>query len=97
MARKKLPKIIYEKKIIHDSKKVWGLADSDKNTIQLDLSLKGKKHLEILLHEMIHMICPFFTEEKVEEDSIYYANILWKENYRRVEVENSEPMQDGKP
>ncbi len=49
---------------------VWGLADPTGNIIELDNKLKGKKHLEILLHEAFHILNPSFGEEKVESQSI---------------------------
>lgn len=88
----KLPKIIYSKL---GKLKLWGQAHFDKFTIELDYRLKGKKHLEILLHEASHLRYPQFTEEEITEMAIYYTNILWKESYRRTDNTNEIPLQNG--
>ena len=75
---------------------VWGYAHGDDNSIELDTRLKGKKHLEILLHESLHILHPQMTEDEVEIKSIALTGVLWKEGYRRVDNSNTIPMQDGK-
>ncbi len=74
--------------------KVWGLADSE-GVIYLDSRLKGKKHLEILIHESLHLLYPDAEEEEVEEKSISLCNLIWKQRYRRIEEDKKEPLQDG--
>jgi hypothetical protein len=64
---------------------VWGWADIDRNTIELDTRLKGKHHLEILIHEIMHIQNPDWNEDKVIEHSKKMCEVLWKENYRRIE------------
>lgn len=65
--------------------KVWGWAHFDDNSIELDSRLKGKRHLEILIHEILHIQNPTWEEEEVIKKSKQMCNILWKEKYRRVE------------
>lgn len=74
--------------------KIWGYADSD-GTIYLDTRLKGKKHLEILIHESLHIMYPSDEEEIIEEKSIILCNIIWSQRYRRIEEDKKEPLQDG--
>lgn len=74
--------------------KAWGIADSD-GTVLLDSRLKAKKHLEILLHECLHILYPDDTEEEIIEKSVKLTNTLWHEKYRRVEEHNTIPLQDG--
>ena len=74
--------------------KVWGLADSS-GVIYIDIRLKGKKHLEILIHETMHLLYPDETEEQVVEKSIILANLVWTQRYRRIDEEGAEPLQDG--
>lgn len=74
--------------------KVWGLADSE-GTIYLDSRLKGKKHLEILIHETMHILLPEAEEEEIVEKSITLCNLIWKQRYRRIEEDKKEPLQDG--
>lgn len=70
------------------------MADSD-GTVMLDTRLKAKKHLEILLHECLHILYPDDTEEEIIEKSVTLTNTLWHEKYRRIEEHNTIPLQDG--
>jgi len=74
----------------------WGMAHYDDNTIEIDERLRGKKHLEIMLHEATHILLPMAKEEEVERISINLTNILWKDGYRKFDNNNDLPMQDGK-
>lgn len=71
-----------------------GIAESD-GIVYLDSRLKGKKHLEILLHECLHILNPMDDEEAIVEKSVTLCKILWKEGYRRVDNSNDTPLQDG--
>ena len=74
--------------------KVWGLADSE-GIIYLDSRLKGKKHLEILIHETLHLLYPEDSEELIIEKSIILTQLIWSQRYRRIEDDQREPLQDG--
>ena len=74
--------------------KVWGLADSE-GIIYLDSRLKGKKHLEILIHETLHLLYPEDSEELIVEKSIILTQLVWSQRYRRIEDDQKEPLQDG--
>ena len=82
--------IIYKKL---GREKMWGYADD--YPIVVDASLKGKKHLEILIHESLHHLMPEATEKEVESWAIRLTKTLWHEKYRRVEDSNDIPLQDG--
>ena len=71
-----------------------GIAESD-GVVYLDSRLKGKKHLEILLHECLHILNPMDEEEAIVEKSVTLCKILWKMGYRRVGNSNKVPLQDG--
>lgn len=86
-------KIVYSK-LGRDG--VWGYAHYENNSIELDIRLKGKKHLEILTHEALHLLDKDMSEEEVERVSITLTNLLWKCGYRRVDDSNTIPLQDGK-
>jgi hypothetical protein len=73
--------------------KVWGHADS--YPLQIDERVKGKKHLEILVHESLHYLFPGLTEEEIVKKSILLTNTLWYEGYRRIDDDNSQLLQDG--
>lgn len=74
--------------------KVWGLADSE-GIIYLDTRLKGKKHLEILIHETLHLLYPEDSEDEIVKKSVSLCNIIWQQRYRRIEEDKKEPLQDG--
>lgn len=83
-------KVIYK-----NFKKAWGYADLEKREILIDKKAHGKKHLEILVHEMAHLLWENDTEEEIERKSIYMTNTLWQQKYRRVDDRNHVPLQDG--
>ena len=84
-------KVIYKKL---GKEQVWGLADSE-GVIYLDTRLKGKKHLEILIHEALHLLYPEAEEDEIVNKSISLCNLIWKQRYRRIEEDKKEPLQDG--
>jgi hypothetical protein len=74
--------------------KVWGFAHSD-GLVEIDEKLKGKKHLEILLHECLHLLYPNDSEDEIVANSVILTNTLWGEKYRRVDESPHPPLQDG--
>lgn len=74
--------------------KVWGFAHSD-GLIEIDERLKGRKHMEMIIHEVLHLLWPAAEEEEIEKKAITLTKILWKENYRRIEPQEDIPLQDG--
>jgi hypothetical protein len=74
--------------------KAWGIAHSD-GLIEIDPSVKSKKHLEIVIHEVLHILFSEASEEQIENKSITLTKILWSEHYRRIEPEVHQPLQDG--
>jgi hypothetical protein len=74
--------------------RAWGYYND--GTVYIDERLKGKKHLEICLHECLHHLFPDASEEEVIRKSVLLTNTLWKEGYRRIDNDNSEELQDGK-
>lgn len=84
-------KIIYCKL---GKQKVWGFAHSD-GLIEIDERLKGKKKLEIIIHEVMHLLNPADDEDEVVRKSVLLTNTLWHEKYRVVDNTNNIPMQDG--
>lgn len=84
-------KVIYKKL---GREQAHGIAESD-GIVYIDPRLKGKKHLEILLHECSHLLNPDDSEEAIIEKSVTLCKILWREGYRRVDNSNDTPLQDG--
>lgn len=72
---------------------VWGYADEYPLTI--DSRLKGKKELEIYIHESLHYLFPKMTELEVIKKAILLTNTLWHEGYRKIDNTNDTPLQDG--
>jgi hypothetical protein len=65
--------------------RAWGTANLDNNKIELDHRLKGKKHLEILIHEVLHIQNPEMSETQVIKRSKQITKILWEHKYRRID------------
>lgn len=91
MARRKNVLITYKKL----SKGCFGFAYPDKNLIELDKNLKGRKHLEILIHESLHILYPERDEAFIEVEAAKLTRILWEENYRRIDNSIGGKLQDG--
>ncbi|CAB4121903.1 hypothetical protein UFOVP19_22 [uncultured Caudovirales phage] len=85
-------KVIYKKLGRHN---VYGFANCGYNEIEIDSRLKGKKALELLIHESMHILFPEAEEEEIESKSIILTNTIWSEQYRRVDNSKSLPLQDG--
>ena len=74
--------------------KVWGFAHSE-GLIEVDERLKGKKKMEIIIHEVCHLLNPEDSEEEVVRKSIVLTKTLWHEGYRKIDNTEDIPMQDG--
>ena len=84
-------------KIIHKKlgrEQAHGIAESD-GVIYIDPRLKGRKLLEIYIHECTHLLYPDASEEEVVEKSIVLTKLLWKLGYRQVDNSKHLPLQDG--
>jgi predicted CopG family antitoxin len=90
MASRKI-KVVYRKL---GKEKAWGQCLDD--CIEIDERLIGKKHLEILTHESLHFLFPEASEEEVTKKAIILTNTIWGQMYRRIDNQNSQPLQDGK-
>jgi hypothetical protein len=69
-------------------KDAWGSCDDPMNkgrAIKISREAKGRKELEILLHEMQHA-CNWLqaSEEFITQSSHDMANVLWRLGYRKV-------------
>jgi hypothetical protein len=79
----KLPKTVYRKMGKHQA-----FAMFHENTIHIDTKFKGKKELELHLHELTHYARPDFTEDEVRELSRKFTDYLWREGYRKADNED---------
>lgn len=74
-------------KVIHKKlgqQRAWGLAEGNK--IELEKTLTGRRHLLYLLHEMLHVIHPDWSETKVVLISRRMCKVIWDQRYRRSEL-----------
>ena len=65
--------------------RAWGMAETADNTIWLDTRLRGKRRLEVTVHELMHLLYPNETEENVEHSGKLISRILWREGWRAIE------------
>ncbi len=79
-------KVVHKKlgKIRINKLQVDGYADTDLQTAFIDERLKGYQHIYVLIHEIIHLQNPTWSEIKVEGHSKQLAEVIWNENYRKV-------------
>ena len=52
--------------------------------IILDARMRGRKKLEVLVHELLHALNPTQSEEHVEQQGKDIARVLWALNYREA-------------
>ena len=84
-------KIIYRKL---GKEQAYGLSSSD-GIIEIDERLKGKKMMEILIHEVLHLLNPKDDEKTIIRKSVTLTKVLWKEGYRKIDDTIDLPLQDG--
>lgn len=84
-------KIIYRKL---GKEQAYGISSSD-GVIEIDERLKGRKMLEVLLHELLHCINPTDSEKTIISKSVTLTKVLWKEGYRKIDDTIDLPLQDG--
>jgi hypothetical protein len=76
-------------KVIHrklGKEQAWGLAHNGDNKIELDVRLKGRRHLLYLIHETMHIMFPEWSETKVVNESRKLTKVIWNQKYRRAEL-----------
>lgn len=78
----KHPKVVIKKL---GRQQAYGQYVVDAGVIEIDPRTKGKKHLEVMIHEYLHHLHPEWTEEKVTSTAEVLSDFLWKNHYRRVE------------
>lgn len=79
-----MPKRAKTKVVYKRLRNYWGYALIDENKIELCQGLRGKKHLEILLHEKVHLFFPDLEERAVLRIGKDMSELLWKEGYRQL-------------
>jgi predicted metalloprotease with PDZ domain len=61
-----------------------GLAWSDAKIIEIDPRQTSKNYLDTLIHELLHVYNPEWSETKVTKTANEMTTIIWKKNYRRI-------------
>ena len=64
--------------------KALGLAWVGENKIEIDGRLKSKQYLNVLIHEMLHIYNPSWSETRVDQTANEMASVIWAKNYRRI-------------
>lgn len=86
-ARVIIPKISYGK-LPPDTLGEWrapkGIRPAVPGTIMIDHRLKGKKKMEVILHELLHEFLPDLSEETVELVGGLLAEALHQQGYRET-------------
>ena len=77
----KLPKTIYRKL---GKEQAWGQFDGDR-IIEVDNRLRGKREMEIHIHELTHWANPELSEDEVIKLSRKLTEYLWREGYRKAD------------
>jgi len=81
MNRIKYPKV-QERKLMRENAR--GLYCD--GVIEIDPRLGSREYLIVLVHEYLHHIYPWMTEDQVDESGELIGGFLWKNNYRKVQL-----------
>jgi hypothetical protein len=52
--------------------------------VYIDIRQSGASEMDTVLHELLHHVCPYLSEEEVAEKAAMMARSMWKDNWRRV-------------
>lgn len=66
----------------------WGKAYCDEWRIEIDPELEDRTHMDIALHEGLHILFPYLPEDVVNNAGITLADLLWRLGYRREQEED---------
>ncbi len=81
MKRKPHPKVVHRKL---GRERADGLYCD--GVIEIDPRLGSREYLIVLVHEYLHHIYPWMTEEQVDASGELIGGFLWKNNYRKVQL-----------
>jgi hypothetical protein len=78
-----LPKrvVIVEEDLSAD--RAWGLSYVGKGLIKIHPFQPEEHRLDTLVHELLHLMCPDWSEKKVTRFAQFMSKQLWKQGYRR--------------
>ena len=61
-----------------------GQAYTDSKVIEIDPRQTSKNYLDTLIHELLHVYNPEWSETKVSKTATEMTQIIWTKNYRRI-------------
>tara|TARA_B100000959_G_C14769991_1_gene537085 strand:- start:522 stop:815 length:294 start_codon:yes stop_codon:yes gene_type:complete len=64
--------------------KAVGQAYTDAKVIEIDPRQTSRNYLDTLIHELLHVYNPEWSENKVSKTANEITDIIWKKNYRRI-------------
>ena len=64
--------------------KAVGQAYTDAKVIEIDPRQRSKQYLDTLIHEMLHVYNPEWSESKVTKTANEMTDIIWSKNYSKV-------------
>ena len=70
------------------NRNVYGLAYPHERRIEIDPRLAGQSHLDIALHEGLHVLFPHLDEATVDAAGTILADLIWRLGYRRPDDED---------
>lgn len=62
-----------------------GMAFKEDAEMHIDKRLKGLQFLDTFTHEAFHLLFPDITEEEIDRRATIFAELIWKENWRKVD------------
>lgn len=74
---------VVEKKLGRE--RAWGQAYKGEMMIEIDPRLGSKERLKVLLHEALHIHFPDMSETAVDKASIFLGNVVWEDQYRKIQ------------
>ena len=64
--------------------KAWGMYYHGLNLIEIDSRMRSKHYLTVLIHELLHHVFPWMSENMVTRSAPKIAKGVWKQCYRRL-------------
>jgi hypothetical protein len=64
--------------------RVWGNAYHGENLIEVDPRQRSRTRLDTVIHEILHLLAPDWSETKVKKSAREIARLLWGDRWRRV-------------
>ncbi len=86
-----LPKrvVIVEEDLSAD--RAWGMCFHGKALIKIHPFQPEEHRLDTLVHELLHLMCPDWSEKKVSRYAQFLSRQVWKQGYRRPNPKKASP------